>query len=380
MIPGPIEPIDAAALERLVTNGVAEGRTLEFKRALPDPRNKDSKREFLADVTSFANALGGDLLYGIDAPRGIAIAVPGIELADPDAELRRWEDVIQDGVEPRLHGLRLKWISAGPDRGVILIRVPASAIGPHRVIFSNWSRFFGRRSNAKYEMDTQELREAFTASEALPNRIRALHFEAIDMAVRGDLPVGLGDDPKAICSLIPLSYFREGRDLDITPENALAPVKPSGHLEAIEMVEGVLLHTIPGEAGAVRSYALTYRQGRVDVVWTIGRVVDELRKDEVRLVWPKRFEDGLLDAAVSGAAKLQPFGVEGPWTVHVTLVGIRDYQLVLNNDYASDPAWRDRVTLPSLRTDIMNHAALLPLLRSFWLAFGARRPDLPFSS
>jgi len=367
-------------LERLVANDVSESRTLEYKRDLPDPKGKESKREFLADVASFANAQGGDLLYGIDAPKGIAETIVGVEIADPDAELRRWEDVIQDGVEPRLPGLRLLWIPIANSRGVMLIRVPTSPIGPHRVVFSNWSRFFGRRSNAKYEMDTQELREAFTASEALPNRIRALHLEAVDIAIRGDLPVGLGDDPKAILSLVPLTYFRETRDLDVTPETALAPVKPSGYLDAVEMVEGVLLHTTPADNEAVRSYAITYRQGRVDVVWTIGRIVDVPRKDELRLVWPKRFEDGVRDAAISGVAKLQPFGIEGPWTVNVSLIGIRDFQLVLSNEYASDPAWRDQVMLPSLRAEIMNGVALLPILRSFWLAFGQRRPENPFKA
>ena len=377
MIPGPIDAIDAAALERLIANGVSEGRTLEYKRDLPNPKDRDAKREFLADVTSFANAQGGDLLFGIDAPKGVALALSSIEIADSDAELRRWENIVQDGVEPRLPGLRLQWIPIVGGRGVMLIRVPASPVAPHRVSFSNWSRFFGRRSNAKYEMDTQELRDAFTASEALPTRIRSLHFEAIDTAVRGDLPVGMGDDPKAILTLVPMSYFHETRDLDITPENALAPVKPSGYMEAVEMVEGVLLHTYPDDPSSVRSYAITYRQGRVDVVWTIGRMANELRKDQMPLVWPKRFEDGVLDAAISGAAKLQPFGVEGPWTVHATVTGIEGFHLVLNGEIASDPAWRDQVTLPSLRTEVMNRAALLPLLRSFWLAFGVRRPENP---
>lgn len=380
MIAGPLESITAEALERLLANGVAESRTLEYKRDLPNSKDKDSKREFLADVTSFANAQGGDILYGVDAPKGVPTAIPGLAVDDPDAELRRWEDILQDGVEPRLPGVRLHWIQVGKDRGVMLIRMPPSSIGPHRIVFSNWSRFYGRRSNAKYEMDTQELREAFTVSEALPTRIRALHFEAIDAAVRGDLPVGLGDDPKAILSLVPINFFREAHDLDITRETALAPVNPSGYMEDVEMVEGVLIHTNPSESGAVRSYAITYRQGRIDVVWTIGRIVNELRKQETPLVWPKRFEDGVLSSAISGVARLQPFGIEGPWTVHATLTGIRNFRLIVNNEYWSDPAWRDQVTLPSLRVEVMNRAALLPLLRSFWLAFGLRRPDNPFDA
>lgn len=379
VLPGPLDAVDRAAVERLLAHGVAESRTLEYKRELPDPKDKEGKREFLADVTSFANAQGGDLLFGVDAPKGMPVAIPGLYLEDPDAELLRWEAILQDGVEPRLPGLRLRWIPLASGRGVLLIRMPPSPVAPHRVTFSNWSRFYGRRSNAKYEMDTQELREAFTASEALPARLRSMHLDAVEAARRGDLPIGLGDDPRAIVSVIPLTALRETRELEITPENALAPVKPSGYMDAIEMIEGVLLHTHPGEAGGVRSYAITYRQGRTDTAWTIGRVVDELSKREIRMIWPKRFEDGLLDCACSTGVKLQPFGIEGPWVVLATLIGIRDYPVRINDESLSDPAWRDELTLPSLRIDTINRGALVPLLRSFWLAFGVRRPTNPFN-
>ena len=74
MIPGPVESIDAAALERLVANAVSESRTLEYKRELPNPKEKDSKREFLADVTSFANAQGGDLRHTSRARNRAAVS------------------------------------------------------------------------------------------------------------------------------------------------------------------------------------------------------------------------------------------------------------------------------------------------------------------
>lgn len=374
MIPRPLQDITLADLEALVTNQVAERRTLEYKRELPG-NGESARKEFLADVTSFANAQGGDLLFGIAEANGTAIKILGLPSDNPDEDLLRWEDVLLAGVEPRIPGLRLRWIDIGDRRGVLLIRIPASSIAPHRVIFKQSNRFYGRKSNGKYEMDTQELRDAFTGSEGLPARIRALHVDAVDQATRGDLPIGLGDDPKAILSLVPITIFREARDLEITPENALAPHKPSGRMDFVRMIEGVLSHTNPDENGAVRSYAVTYRTGRIDMIWTIGRIVNELRKNEAPIVWPQRFEDGVLDAALSGAAKLAPLGVEGPWIVSVTVTGIKDYRLLVSEEYWSDPAWRDQVTLPSLMIERMTRAALLPVMRSFWLAFGMERPS-----
>ena len=379
MIARDFDAIGLPDLEALVANQVAERRTLEFKRDLPG-RAERPRKEFLADVTSFANAQGGDLLFGIDAPRGIATSITGLVVDDPDQELLRWEDILLAGVEPRLPGGRLRWIDCGGGRGVMLIRIPPSAIAPHRVILADSNRFYGRKTNGKYEMDTQELRDAFTASEALPARLRALHLAAVDAAIRGELPIGLGDDPKAILSLIPLTLFREARDLDITPENALAAHKPSGRMDAIRMIEGVLLHTNPDDDNAVRSYAITYRVGRIDMVWTIGRIFLELRKDETPLVWPKRFEDGVLDASISGASRLAPFGIEGPWLVLVTVIGIKGFQLVLGDRHASKAAWRNEAALPPLVIERVDRAALTPLLRAFWLAFGEQRPAEPLAT
>jgi hypothetical protein len=71
----PLSRIDAAYLDSLRADAVAEGRQLEYKEQLPaenddEPKRDESKREFLRDVTSFANSVGGDLaLRGARGPR-----------------------------------------------------------------------------------------------------------------------------------------------------------------------------------------------------------------------------------------------------------------------------------------------------------------------
>jgi hypothetical protein len=60
----PLTQIDDALLESLRADRVREGRQLDYKETLPGARD-DDKREFLSDVTSFANAAGGDIIYGL---------------------------------------------------------------------------------------------------------------------------------------------------------------------------------------------------------------------------------------------------------------------------------------------------------------------------
>lgn len=372
MIPRPFEDVTEADLESLVSNEVAEQRTLEFKRDLNIKKDGD-RLKFVQNISSFANAQGGDILYGIDAPKGVAIGIAGIQDADRDGVILNIEDLLISGVQPRIAGLRSRWIACGERGHVLLIRVPASTIAPHRVIYKGDNSFYGRKSNGKYPMDTAELRDAFTASEALPARLRALHLETFDALRRDQLPIGIGDNPHAILSLIPTTYFRELRDLPITPENALAPFEPAGYIDAVPMIEGLFLHNIPDKPRAMNSFALTHRQGRIDTGWTLGRLDDPIYGTG-KFIAPDTFENGALDGAISGALRLQPHGVDGPWLLLITLSGIKDYQLGEGGKIHSPPAWRGELTLPPLMIETMNRAALLPIMRSFWLAFGVDRP------
>jgi predicted HTH transcriptional regulator len=67
-----LSEISAADLEALIENEVLEGRQLEYKLLIGT--DDDAKRKFLAAVSSFANASGGDLLVGVGAEEGVATA------------------------------------------------------------------------------------------------------------------------------------------------------------------------------------------------------------------------------------------------------------------------------------------------------------------
>jgi hypothetical protein len=49
----PLSQVNAALLDELVTNAVAESRVLDYKERLPGASDAD-KRELLGDVTAFA--------------------------------------------------------------------------------------------------------------------------------------------------------------------------------------------------------------------------------------------------------------------------------------------------------------------------------------
>ena len=65
-----IENITEERINSFKDNQVAEDKHLEYKLILPSEKY-DDKKEFLADVSSFANADGGVIFYGINAKDGI---------------------------------------------------------------------------------------------------------------------------------------------------------------------------------------------------------------------------------------------------------------------------------------------------------------------
>ena len=64
MIPKPLSEIVSSDFLNLIENEVPESKTIEYKQAL-NLKTDSEKKEFLADISSFANTSGGDLIYGI---------------------------------------------------------------------------------------------------------------------------------------------------------------------------------------------------------------------------------------------------------------------------------------------------------------------------
>src|SRR5690348_2352099 len=101
------EAVSESDLMELVTGQVPEGLHLDYKRDSYGPR-EDDKKELLKDVSAFANANGGHIVIGMDEAEGVAFNLCGVKPPDIDAEIRRIEDIIRTGIEPRIPGCRVR--------------------------------------------------------------------------------------------------------------------------------------------------------------------------------------------------------------------------------------------------------------------------------
>jgi predicted HTH transcriptional regulator len=134
-----LEQLDLKDLESLVQNSVSEGKSIEYKLSLPGNSDKD-KKEFLADVSSFANTLGGDLIFGIKEEKGVAKNIAGVFISDIDAEIRKYDNLIRDGIEPRIQ-VAIRPIPVNENKIILIMRINKSWTGPHRVKFQDMINF-----------------------------------------------------------------------------------------------------------------------------------------------------------------------------------------------------------------------------------------------
>lgn len=174
------------------------------------------RRSFLADVSSFANTGGGDLVFGMDEAVGLPTLITGTSAADVDLEVRRLDSIIAAGLSPRIrHSIKSVTTAAGPS--VLITRVERSWAGPHRVIYFGHDKFYGRNSGGKYPLDVNELRAAFTLSSTATEKIRAFRTDRIIALSNGETPVPFMGSPKVNIHFIPLEGFAGGPSYDVRP-------------------------------------------------------------------------------------------------------------------------------------------------------------------
>jgi predicted HTH transcriptional regulator len=89
-----VEQITEVDLETLVASAVPESKVLEYKRDAIGASDRD-RHEFLADVSSFANTSGGDLLIGIAESGGVPAEICGLVAPNIDQEILRLEQIVR---------------------------------------------------------------------------------------------------------------------------------------------------------------------------------------------------------------------------------------------------------------------------------------------
>ncbi len=264
------EEISELDLQALIDAGVSEGHLIEYKGTLYD-RNDEQVKEFLKDASSFENTYGGHLLIGMEESEGVASRIAQICGVDVDAEIARLENLLRDGLEPRVLGIRVRAVAISPIGAVIVVRVPRSWNPPHRVKARNWNRVFARNSAGAHEMSMEELRASFAMAASAYDRARAFRSERNALIDALETPIPIVSDPdRLVLHLVPLAAFGlPGSKVDLnragTLLTQLMPIGAHGGFNWRINYEGFITYrpTDPSHG-----YTQVFRNGLIEAVFT----------------------------------------------------------------------------------------------------------------
>lgn len=198
-IPQTLSLTTASDIDSLITEQATEGPHLDFKRDLPGS-DSSSRHELLADVSAFANSSGGDLIYGMDEDGEARATTIVPATGNADAEARRIQDVLMNGLEPRVPGIQVQPVDVAGGF-VLIVRASQSWAAPHRVKTNQ--HFFVREGRRKRQLDVPEVRGLFLRSEHQAQRVRDFRTERLGKLVSGDVPVRLVEGPRLVVHLVP---------------------------------------------------------------------------------------------------------------------------------------------------------------------------------
>lgn len=371
MINKPIDQIIEKDLQFLIDNAVSERKTIEYKQVLQVSSDSERK-EFLADVSSFANASGGDLIFGISTEEEIPKALLGIDITAP--EITRLDSMIRDGIEPRLPSVIIQPIPLSNSKNILIIRITKSWLSPHRVTYKGHDKFYSRSTNGKYSLDVSELRIAFTLSEAITERIRKFREERISRIYANETPVFFKGDAKIILHLIPIISFnpaqRYGIEKVASQPGEMPPIYSHGWNDRYNL-DGFVTYS-GSVTEASHTYTQLYRNGIIEAVEGFLLSSSEDKKPFIPSI---AYEKELIQSLHDYLKIMKNLGVELPILIFLTLVGVKGYYMYVGSaiDFRRSPIDRDILLLPEVIVENYDTApdqTLKPCFDAVWNACG----------
>jgi hypothetical protein len=363
------ESISESDLIEQISAGVPEGVLVDYKRSMYGGSDADVK-EFLKDVSSFANTSGGHLIIGLDEVAGIPTSITALS-GDPDQDLQRLENLARDGIEPRISGLRMQSLPISSGGFAIVLRIPKSWAPPHRVSARNTNRIYGRNSAGAYEFSVDELRVIFTSSATLLDRVRAFRAERLARIDSGAAIVPLAQNcGRLILHLIPTSAF--GLSNQIEPGKAraeqelLKPLNSMGYTPRVNFDGFSNIHH--GSDGKCWSYTHVFRSGAIEAVKV--RVVSDLQPGQLYIP-TLDFDRWIFEKIPDYLSALQRLDVPPPIILMITLQGVRGARLGVAPESFDDPPKIDRDVLELPECVIEQYGADVDYQRAARPAFDA---------
>lgn len=365
--------------------GTSETRERDWKEALPGGGD-DPQRDNVFDIASFANTAGGCIVYGVSERKenertpGIAADIVGIDLARVDDFKKRLSGKLLNGVEPSLAGMiDISEPIVVDGKTVLVVGVPASLIGPHRVTLDGVNRFYRRSPSDKYQPDVPELRQMFLGRDQWLRDAKQFHHDRLQDQLKGEgLPGLYSGGARVLVHVLPLGRLDASVSLVSVQDKLRNDVHPftrrlfdrswrwtaSGHLSFRSSDKGIDSYVEVLRNGGSEGYGTEYlydieapRKATVP-----GMLIEHLSQDIILFV-----KQGV-------AVARETLAVDPPFVVLASLVGFKDARIERDDGrgLAGHSFTTKTLTVSYLVESVPDDfgIALKPLLDVVWQAAG----------
>jgi hypothetical protein len=374
-----MQPRDIAepALQSLLAGQVPEGKTIDYKLELPGSSD-GAKKDFLADLSSFANASGGHIVFGMSEKKGLPVELRGIA-GDIDAAVLRLESMARDGIRPPISGLAFVRVALANGNGAIVAGIPKSWNPPHQVVFQKDYRFYTRGSAGKQHIDVDELRRIVLLSQETGERIRQFRAGRVAAAISGDTPIELEAGARQVLHLVPLNAFGTGATVDLAPV-----VKDRGPFVTTMNRGGSMRHNVDGLLAYSSTdkgndaYAQLFRNGILEIAEHLAPT------SKGRLLLPSlAFERDIFTQMKAALQTLKMASATSPVAVMLSFTGIKGWQMGVRDEWGTRGREggfdRDPLLIPELILQSLDIGdvpkAIKPIIDATWNAAGYPQSD-----
>jgi hypothetical protein len=214
-------------------------------------------------------------------------------------------------------------------------------------------RFYARRTNGKYQLDVQQLREAFVGAEREADRIRDFRLQRLSAIGAGETPVQCdASAPKVVLHLLPLASGRHGSVID---------------LPSVESPTADIPTPLGGRAGSQRhnfdgvvawrdraplpspTYVQLFRTGAIEAMSTEWFENPDPEQNVPYVVYIRQIESEIVRGTSAYLAWQQRHGVELPIYAMISLLRVRDHWCA----DILDRQWRFEAGHPIERNDLL---------------------------
>lgn len=377
MLSVPFSQIDLGLLRDLPVSGRDEDGRIDYKADFTrNSKQAIEGHEFRKDVIAFANALGGDLIYGVADKSGKPVAVVGFECADSGGLKEQLYGLIRE-IDPPLPAIQIEAFTLEEGRILLVVRVGPSWRAPHRV--NNSGQFYKRNGVRSAPMNIDEIRAAFLVSEGIETQLQAFRKERIQEIAQGRALVPLEYGLTVILHVMPLAGVSRPAVLDIRRlYGEIGKVPPPGREGGRSRLnfDGVVVYseTRRGEASA---YMQWFRRGFLEFV---NVYMDKpLHDDPTELYLPAPdYESHGVEGLRRAQQVYQAHLVPPPYFVGVSICNAAGHRIARRFDDGGyrqhgAPLEQNELVVPEvavLSPDVDALQVLLPVFDQIWNAWG----------